>query len=65
MSLMETILSIFLMPQSTQHVPHERLEQHVLDARNQLRRAEVLVRRRVAEVVHEVLRHLAERVALP
>ena len=64
MSLMETILSVFLMPSQCNMSGMSALESNVLDTRDQLRRAEVLVRRvaaALAEVVHEVLRHFAER----
>ena len=40
-----------------QDVGHECLESHVLDTRNELRRAEILVRRitaTLAQVIHEV-----------
>ena len=44
-------------PQPMQHVRHQRLEPHVLHARNELRRLEVLVRgvaSALTKVVHQV-----------
>jgi len=61
---MATILSIFLIQSQCRH---KRLEPHVLDAGDELRRLEILVRRvatALAQVVHEVLGDLAERAAL-
>lgn len=54
-------------PQPVQDVRHERLEAHVLDARDELRALEILVRAvaaALAQVVHEILGHLAQGTAL-